>query len=92
MQGMRAQVHHPEKGDHMTAELGDIRRLKDLRVLLRSTNRRIARIRKRPLFLQSELDQEIKLAENIHYEIRKLEDDLIESDLGFVRCNAEKLR
>ena len=76
----------------MTAELGDIRRLKDLRVLLQNTNRRIASIRKRPLFLQNELDQEIKLAETIRHKIRKLEDDLIKSDLGFISCDGEKLR
>jgi len=63
--------------------LKDLERLHQLREMLRHSNRRIARLKKLPAFLQGDLAQEEAFASRTQEEIQRVEKSLLESEMGF---------
>ncbi|MCF8118455.1 MAG: hypothetical protein K9K33_18800 [Desulfarculaceae bacterium] len=63
--------------------LKDLERLHQLREMLRHSNRRIARLKKLPAFLQGDLAQEEAFASMTLKEIQRVEKSLLESEMGF---------
>ena len=63
--------------------LKDLERLHQLREMLKHSNRRIARLKKLPAFLQGDLAQEEAFAFKTREEIQRVEKSLLESEMGF---------
>lgn len=63
--------------------LKDLERLHQLREMLRYSNRRIARLKKLPAFLQGDLAQEEAFAFKTREEIQRVKKSLLESEMGF---------
>jgi len=63
--------------------LKDLERLHQLREMLKHSNRRIARLKKLPAFLQGDLAQEEAFASMTLKEIQRVEKSLLDSEMGF---------